>query len=140
MSSENYKRLVEVIIPLNHDRYKTYFVHFFAVHFAIFAGIANEFTKSIIGARSVLVIIGLVLSIIWFFVQIKIVQDIKNVWKIIEDYENGKEFVDSIYISKTPSKNCTPASKLMLAVPVGFLLIYVALGIYWIYINCITIG
>ena len=114
MSSENYKRLIEVIIPLNHDRYKSYFVHFFAVQVAILAGIANDFTKDMLGARITLVFVGIVMAIIWFFVQRKISHDIKNVWQMLSKHEKDDAFKDCIKVSDTPSKNHTPASKLML--------------------------
>lgn len=129
MSSENYERLVNVMIPLNHDRYKTYFVHFFAVNIAIFAGIANEFTDDIANAKVFLAFVGVVINIIWYLVQRKVQLDIKNVWSLIEKYEKCSEFNDCIRISNTPSPKGFPSSELMLWVPAGFLVVYIALGI-----------
>ncbi len=129
MSDENYKRLIEVIIPLNHDRYKSYFIQFFAVHVAILTGIANDFTKDMVGVRITLVIIGIVMAAIWFLIQRKISHDIRNVWQMLSAQENSDEFKDRIKISDTPSKNGMPASMLMLSIPVGFVLIYVALSL-----------
>lgn len=127
MKSENYKKLIEVIIPLNHDRYKSYFVHFFAVQVAIFAGIANDFTKELSGSRITLIVVGIITAAIWFFVQRKISYDIRNVWEMLSKFENGEDFDDQIKVSDTPSKNYTPASMLMLTVPLGCIIVHLAL-------------
>ncbi|MCG7961130.1 MAG: hypothetical protein N0E54_00360 [Candidatus Thiodiazotropha taylori] len=127
MSDENYKRLIEELMPLNHDRYKAYFVHFFAILVAIFAGIANDYTSKIDGAVEVLLIVGIVISVIWFLVQLKITLDIRAVGKSIENYENEDSFPYKIKISEARSKSIIPASELMLSVPLGFVVICMAL-------------
>ncbi|WP_369160813.1 hypothetical protein [Candidatus Thiodiazotropha sp. LNASS1] len=128
MDDENYKRLIENVIPLNHDRYKSYFVQFFAVHFAILAGIASDFTQKTQGAETTLVLMGIVMAGIWLLVQRKLSLDIKNVWEMVTIIESCEKFRDRIKFSDTPSTEGAPASKLMLTIPGGFILIYVLLG------------
>lgn len=70
-----YKYSVEVLLNLNHDRYKTYFTQFMVLQLGIFTAMnADKLSKLI----PLFADIGMALSFIWFIVLIKIALDVKK--------------------------------------------------------------
>jgi hypothetical protein len=91
-----YKYLVEVMLNLNHDRFKTYFNTFLFIN----SGLILASIENIVPADVEIVICaaGVLLSVIWILVHIKLITDIRNTWKKIEDYE--KDTFQKVTISK----------------------------------------
>ncbi len=83
-----YKMAVEVLIPLNHNRYKDYFTQFIVLHFGLFASMRKEFLPGISCKVPFLCAVGMLLSYFWFLTLYKIYADITNLSNQIEKYEN----------------------------------------------------
>ena len=114
-----YKYSVEVLLNLNHDRYKTYFTQFMVLHLGIFTAMnADKLSKLI----PLFADIGMALSFIWFIVLIKIALDIKKLWGLIKSYEESSD--QSIKVHESRSR-FPGASWLMLIVPLLFLIVHI---------------
>ena len=116
-----YKYSVEVLLNLNHDRYKTYFTQFMVLHLGIFTAMNAEKLSKLI---SLFAGIGMVLSFIWFLVLLKISADIRKLWDTIRRYEEASNHSINLYESRV---NCVGASLIMLLVPLLFLLVHISI-------------
>jgi len=124
---QGYKNLINVILNLNHDRYKSYFNYFIILHLGLIAAIGSEnYYNKIQCLRQFLVFVGIILAIAWFLVHYKIQRDIKEAWQAIENYEKSDKYFEVIKISDARWKGCEclSASKLMLVIPICFFLAY----------------
>ena len=85
--SSGYSNLVNVQLPLNHDRYKTYFTQFLVVIVGLFIGLItkNELNP---GIKSIFYFLGMSLSFIWLLVLCKVTMDIKKCWFSMRLYES----------------------------------------------------
>ena len=117
---EGYKYLIKTFTPLNHDRYKTYFTQFIVVHFGLFIAISKQFEK----IKVSLCVIGIILSIAWFLVLLKISLDINKTWKAIKYFENSSDCQQKIRVTGIGISGI-PASVIMLSIPVIFAAVYV---------------
>jgi hypothetical protein len=116
-----YKYSIEVLLNLNHDRYKTYFAQFMVLHLGIFTAMnADKLSKLI----PLFAVIGMALSVIWFIVLIKITLDIKKLWGLIEKYEKSSE--QSIKVHESSSR-FLGSSWLMLIVPLLFFIVHICI-------------
>jgi len=118
-----YRYVVEVILNLNHDRYKSYFNYFIILHLGIVTVMLTKFSESMADGQRYLGIVGVFLGFCWLGVLHKIQQDIKKAWSLIEKYENSAQYTQEIKVSDTVGKGFK-ASQLMLFIPIGFLAFY----------------
>ena len=114
-----YKYSVEVLLNLNHDRYKTYFTQFMVLHLGIFTAMNADKLSQLI---PLFANIGMALSIIWFIVLLKIAFDIKKLWGLIKEYEQSTEQLIKVHGSRSRFPG---ASWFMLMVPALFLIAHV---------------
>lgn len=119
---DGYKLLVEKLIPLDHDRYKSYFAQFVTLHFSLFVAISTQFKSQ----YRELSAIGIFLCVIWFILLLKIISDIKNKWAAVESYENNSACTQIIKLSKIKRMKL-PGSVLLLFIPIGFLAAYIVI-------------
>jgi hypothetical protein len=126
---EGYKNLINIIIKLNNDRYKSYFNYFIIMNLGTLTAIGSDFSKEVSNLRLFLSMIGIILSISWLLVLYKVQKDIHLSWKKIEDYEKSDQYKD-IRIHETLWKGFS-ASKIMLVIPACFL----ATNIFLFYMN-----
>lgn len=117
-----YKYSVEVLMNLNHDRYKTYFTQFMVLHLGIFTAMNVDKLISLLELFS---IIGMILSLIWLLVLVKISLDIAKLSNIIENYELSTNQI--IKVHETNS-SFVPASWLMLFVPMLFFIVHLKIS------------
>lgn len=117
-----YNYLVETFIPLNHDRYKTYFSQFIALHFGLIAAMATM-TEESIRMRVYFCVIGLLLSFVGFLVQWKVWSDIEKTWEKIRNYEAQEDFPNKLKLAN-PKRPKLRASVVMLVVPFFFGSVY----------------
>jgi hypothetical protein len=116
--------LIENQIPLNHDRYKTYFTQFIVVHLGIFTALAQEGFKEM---TSIFCAAGIVLSFAWLLVLLKIKSDISETWKDLEKIEAALS--EEERITAIPRIDM-PASRVMLFIPIIFFFVYIAMFIF----------
>lgn len=121
---QGYKYVVEVILNLNHDRYKSYFNYFIVMHLGIVAAMHADLSKTMSDASRYLSTIGIALGFGWLGVLYKIQRDIEQAWSLIRDYENSSQYTQRIKVSETDWKGFR-ASWIMLFIPFGFLVFYV---------------
>ena len=77
---------MKVQLPLNHDRYKTYFTQFLIVIVGLFSGLIAG--KALLPeTKLILYFLGMSLSIIWLLVLCKVTVDIKKCWYSMRLYE-----------------------------------------------------
>jgi len=114
---DGYEQLVGTL-TLNHDRYKTYFAQFIALHFGLFAAMGTQFYN----LRIFLSLIGLVVCVVWIIVQWRIRQDIIGTWDAIRIYEKDAARL-KVKLSEV-KRGRIPASSAMLAIPPIFGLVY----------------
>ncbi len=119
---DGYKLLIETLIPLDHDRYKSYFAEFVTLHFSLFVAISTQFKSQ----YRELSAIGIVLCVIWFMLLLKITSDIKNRWEAVASYENNPACTQIIKLSKIKRMEL-PGSKLLLVIPIAFLAAYIVI-------------
>lgn len=115
-----YDLLVKTIIPLNHDRYKSYFNQFAVMNFSLLVAISTQQLQYL---KIPLSIIGIILSLCWLLVLYKIRDDIKKTWKAIKKYEEGPSCDQIVKITET-EKMKTHASTVMLCIPLLFIIVY----------------
>ena len=113
-----YKYSVEVLMNLNHDRYKTYFTQFMVLHLGIFTAMNVDKLISLLELFST---IGMTLSLIWLLVLVKISLDIAKLSDTVENYELSTK--QKIKVHETTS-SFVPASRLMLLVPMLFFIVH----------------
>ncbi len=116
-----YKYSIEVLLNLNHDRYKTYFTQFMVLHLGIFTAMNADSLSSLI---QFLAVVGILLSVIWFMVLRKVAADIKKLWRLIEDHE--KPLKQSIKVHKSQARLYS-AYRMMLLVPILFSMVHIAI-------------
>lgn len=119
-----YKYSIEVLLNLNHDRYKTYFTQFMVLHLGIFTAMNADRLSLLFQFFAV---VGILLSVIWFMVLRKVAADIKKLWRLIEDHE--KSLKQSIKVHESHDRLYS-ASRMMLLVPLLFFLVHMAILIY----------
>ena len=128
--SSGYSNLVNVQLPLNHDRYKTYFTQFLVVIVGLFTGLiaSNELQIEI---KLIFHLLGMSLSIIWLLVLCKVTVDIKKCWFSMRLYEAvSSQIVQLTSLgSSKHNKNLfgkVPATTIMNTVPIlTFLAFYI---------------
>ena len=125
-SNDAYELAVTTLLPLDHDRYKSYFTQFTVLHLGLFTAISSDKLAYLTPLFS---FVGVLISIVWLFVLIKINSDIKYFWEKIENFENKREN-QSIKLSELRSKSYS-SGKLMLSIPIifGFVHIFIALAL-----------
>jgi len=152
-----YRMSVEVLLNLNHDRYKSYFTQFIVLHFGIFT-VYNS--KNLEHLTCLLSAVGVILAIVWFFALCVIREDIKRLWELITDYEDDptqsiKIKINESRASKSILKRKTDAprgefaklmrfmqkqgsGKLMLSVPILFIIVhgYMFFREIWGHLTC----
>ena len=123
-----YKFSVEVLLNLNHDRYKTYFAQFIVLQLGVFTALNIDKLSKLIPLFS---IVGIIIGLVWFLTLRKINADIHQLWYLIEKHEKTLSN-QSIKIneSRTP---ILPCGKLMLSVPILFIVVHVAILIHYIH-------
>ncbi|MHB8483391.1 MAG: RipA family octameric membrane protein [Nitrospiria bacterium] len=117
---ERYKLLVGILIPLNHERYKSYFTQFAVMHFGLFLAI-----KQFKGLFRWLSVVGIILCVIWLLVLWGIRSDIKNKWKLVKQHENKDSFQNLKLYDEEQKSQVLQGSILMLFVPFLFIVVYV---------------
>jgi hypothetical protein len=120
---KGYRHLITIILNLNHDRYKSYFNYFIILHLGTLTAIGSDFAACRPLLMQSFSIIGIVLAIVWILVLDKIQKDISMAWKAIEDYEESNEY-KGVKIHKTRWQGWFPASRVMLTIPVLFIIVY----------------
>jgi len=128
--SSGYSDLVNVQLPLNHDRYKTYFTQFLVVIVGLFTGLITS-NKLQLEIKPIFHFLGMSLSIIWLLVLCKVTVDIKKCWFSVRLYEVvSSQIVQLTSLgSSEHSKNLfgkIPATTIMNTVPIlTFLAFYI---------------
>jgi hypothetical protein len=125
-----YRQLVETVLELNHDRFKTYFTQFLVLHFGIFIAIyqLGESTDLILnssknGLQLLLCLIGISLAFVWYKVLLHIKRDIREAWTKIWRYEQSLGL--RLRISESPDGlRRRGAASMMLCVPLACGLAY----------------
>lgn len=124
---QGYRYVVEVLLNLNHDRFKSYFNYFIILHLGIVTAMLTNYVDQKLGIRLPLAIIGLLLSLCWLWVLGLIRKDITRAWSQIEYYETIHPYKQEIKLSKVRrTDRCISfsASFVMLAIPIAFLFFY----------------
>ena len=85
-----YKLAVKVLIPLNHDRYKSYFTQFIVLHFGLFTLMNKDLLPNSPIEVPFLCIVGIVVSYIWWLKLKKIRADIAELWRRIKNHEDER--------------------------------------------------
>ncbi len=125
-----YKMAVEVLVPLNHNRYKDYFTQFIVLHFGLFTLMKVDMPPDILFKVPILSAVGVILSFIWLLTLMKIRSDISKLWKLIEDYEDEKykDEKPKAYIKTHESRSDFYSSgSLMISVPIIIGLVYLGM-------------
>jgi hypothetical protein len=129
-----YRYLVEILIPLNHDRYKTYFNTFLILNSGLILASIKDFAPTVFQRIAWAVCLaGVVLSIIWMIVLYKVTADISAAWKAIEAYEkdSGQKvkltgLEETAKIKKTAMRKL-PATRVMNLLPLCFIIFFILL-------------
>jgi hypothetical protein len=129
-----YRYLVEILVPLNHDRYKTYFNTFLILNSGLILASIKDFAPAVFQQIALAVCLaGIALSIIWMIVLYKVTADIRAAWKAIEAYEKNSEqkvkltaLEEFAKIKKTAIRKW-PATKVMNLLPLCFIAFFILL-------------
>ena len=119
-----YDLAVRILVPLNHDRYKSYFNHFTIINLGLFTAMnADKFDP----IKQCLAYLGIVACIIWLIVLIKINIDISNLWKKIGSYENSSN--DQVVKLFEKKNKFIPSGWAMIIIPILFGLAHVFVAV-----------
>ncbi len=122
---QGYKYSVEVLLNLNHDRYKTYFAQFIILQLGVFTAMSNDKLSSLL---PLLTIIGIFIGIIWLLTLRKINADIRQLWNQIKAYEESLER-QSVKVHESRAR-AYAAGKWMLSVPCVFIFVHAAVLLF----------
>ena len=134
-----YKLAVKVLLPLNHDRYKSYFTQFIVLHFGLFSAMNMDFLSKNPAKVLILSAVGIFFSRIWWLTLKKIYADITALWGLIQDYEEAryghekyKDILPALIIKthKSCDKDLTGSGKLMMRIPILIGLVYVIIFVW----------
>lgn len=130
-----FKMAVEVLLPLNHDRYKVYFTQFIVVHFGLFTLMKTDVLEGVSYKISSLCIVGMFFSFLWFLTLHKIYADISNLWKLIKDYEKKHprlEFkISKSGVEPNKCKLLFHSGIVMMFIPILIGLVYLGIMIFY---------
>jgi len=128
------ERHIQYIEPLNHDRYKSYFTHFLATDISLVAGIFYLYDKKLNTLIKIGGYVGIIFSIIWFMIMLKITLDIRVSYRYKEMVYKNLGYPEPPRLKWHGIvrfiRRWFPPSWLMLSFPLGFIAIYIFLSIY----------
>lgn len=137
----SYDYVLRTLVPLNHDRFKSYFNYFLILQIGLLTLIFVRGTDAIIEEADResftigFAILGIASSLAWLAILVKITRDIRLAWKsaiyveealkpsltLAKDYVEGSLKFEKWYFSVW---RLLPASAVMTAFPAVFLAIY----------------
>ena len=133
-----YDNLIKTMVPLNHDRYKTYFTQFLIINTGLVISILTEESLKL-GTRvvSILLIVGLFLSIAWLLVLIRVSVEIWNTWHTIRRFEKENNYTLKVSSLERPKGNIAvrliqwvgqlPAIMVMNIIPIAYFIVFFTL-------------
>ena len=138
----SYDLLLRAVVPLNHDRFKSYFNYFLVLQIGLLTLIFTRAPESLIGDAGTQILftralsgLGMLSCTAWLLILLKIVRDIRLAWhtaihiehearaqvSLAEDYVFGSSQLETRY---TRLVRFVPASGVMTVFPIVFLVVY----------------